>query len=272
MKKIYAYLLCAASMQLFFAGISNGQTTTLALKPPAGAITIDGNGQEWGDTLSYYNADSKIRYTLSNDKDKLYLVVKTKDPIAESNILVAGLTLSIDTKGRKKSSYTTTFPSNGDGPQGLLTKAGEEPLDQKALRAKFLHLKKIAVHGFKDISDDYIGTTNTYGIQVAVDYDDKGYLIYEEAIPLDLFHAGDLVKNEWSFNIKLNGLEKDAASTTPSMTDLSASPAGGGRGGGGGGGSRGGASRPNTNTTTPLGTRLTSSIDFWGKFNLAKAQ
>ncbi len=265
MKTLYANLLCAVGIQLISINLCSAQAPAPVLKSPSGPVTIDGSNQEWGDTLSYYNAENKVRYTIANDKDKLYLVVKTNDPVQESNILVEGLTFTIDTKGRKRSSFTTTFPSNGDTPPPFVSKAGDEPLQQKALRAKYSKLKKIAVSGFREINEDYLTTSNTYGIQVAMAYDDQGYLIYEEAIPLELFHPGDLIKSEWSFNIKLNGLEKPAANAPGS--DLASTSSSSSRGGG----SRGGGGRkPIVDASTQSGSQITPTIDFWGKFSLAK--
>jgi hypothetical protein len=144
------------------------------------------------------------------------------------------------------------------------------------MRIKFIRLKKIAVSGFKDISEDDMPTANTYGIQVAIDYDQKGNLVYEEAIPLALFHAGDLAKNEWSFNIKINGVEHNNANNdmqTGISQQIVGVPAGS-RGGGstGGSGGRGSGKRGTLDTPTFQANETTPTIDFWGKFNLAKAQ
>ncbi|MGZ3755718.1 MAG: hypothetical protein ACXVAY_09480 [Mucilaginibacter sp.] len=274
MKTLYANLICAAGMQLLFAGVCNAQAPAMVLKAPTGSVTIDGQLQEWGDTLSYYNAETKIRYTISNDKDKLYLVVKVKDPIQESNILVGGLSFNVDTKGKKRTSFVTTFPSNGETPLPFVSMVGNEPLEQKALRAKYSKLKKIAISGYRDVNEDYITTSNTYGIQVAMDYDDKGYLVYEEAIPLELLHPGDLAKGEWSFNIKLNGLEKPARQVVTTTSEIVAVPSNG-RGGGSPSGGRGGSGRRGGTGPDPSassGGSITPTIDFWGRFSLAKTQ
>jgi hypothetical protein len=270
MKKLYAYLLCTLSISLITVDLCEAQSTALALKSPKNAVVIDGSSQEWGDSLSYYNPDKKIHYAITNDKTNLYLAVKTKDPIQQSDILNAGITFSVDTKGRKKSAYSTTFPFSSN-PSPVSTKPGQETQEQKQILAGFTKYKKIAVSGFKDISDDEIGTTNTYAIAVAVNYDPDGSLVYEEAIPLELFHAGDLAKGEWSFNIKLNGIEPHAASTTQTV-DVPPTPTG--RGGGSSSSSSGrGGGRKGTDASqgaTMQQGPSTPTIDFWGKFTLAK--
>jgi YD repeat-containing protein len=265
MRKNYFYLLCTATTQLLAAGICSAQSTTLALKAPLTAIVVDGNAQEWGDSLSYYNPEKKVHYTIANDKDNLYLVVKTKDPMQQDNILNAGITFSIDTKGRKKSAYSTTFPEAGGSTGGV-----GKSIEEKTLLARFTKVKKIGVNGFKDVSEDEIATTNDYGIHIAMDYDQQGNLIYEEAIPLALFHAGDLAKNEWSFNIKINGMEAgDTGNSAATSADMAPSSIGrGGRGGSNAG--RTPAFKP-IETTGPK-SQSTQSIDFWGKFTLSKAQ
>ena len=274
MKTLYSKLLCTAGILSFYAMNGSGQTPAMVLKAAPANVVIDGQAQEWGDSLSYYNAENKIHYTIANDKDKLYLVVKVKDPILESNILVGGLTFDVDTKGKKRNSFITTFPSNGDSAPGMVTKAGNEPLDQKALRAKYSKLKMIAISGYRDVNEDYIGTSNSYGIQVAMDYTADGYLVYEEAIPMELLHPGDLIKNEWSFNIKLNGLEKPAAGFASQPADNAPiGTTGGSRGSGGRGGS-GGGRRPTADASASAqnNTQITPSVDFWGRFSLAKTQ
>src|ERR1700744_3894047 len=111
MKKIYTQLLGIAGLSIVAVGVCNAQATTLALKAPAKDVTVDGLITEWGDSLSYYNTEKKIRYSISNDKTNLYLVVKTKDPAQENDIMAGGLTFTIDPKGKKKNAFNTTYPS-----------------------------------------------------------------------------------------------------------------------------------------------------------------
>ena len=110
-----------------------------------------------------------------------------------------------------------------------------------------------------------------------MDYDKDGYLVLEAAIPLKFFHADDLLKNEWAFNFKINGI------TRPSQNNNSdAGEGGSGRGGrggsggfGGGGGGRGGhgggrgGQHPNNGQQTDR-SEMSKTIDFWEKFYLAK--
>src|SRR5471030_404342 len=75
-------------------------------------VKIDGKFGEWEDTFAAFNKTTKLFYTLSNDDKNLYLVVKCTDAINNSKIMGGGVTLTINTAGKKKEegAYSVTFP------------------------------------------------------------------------------------------------------------------------------------------------------------------
>lgn len=274
-------------LQFLFISAAAAQSKTKAntLQPPPADIKIDGSLKEWGDSLRYYNPEKKLYYTLANDKDNVYMAIRINDREEQARILGAGLTLGINTKGKKSNTYTITFPvvEHKDGGAAWMgahrtntdiTQADRDEL----MRERLTKLRDIKVSGFKDIEGDMITTTNTYGIKTAIDYDDNGYLIYEAAIPLKLFGAFKADKDEWSFNFKINGLPKpgENGSTYHGGMGEGGGSYGGGRGGRGGGmggggrGSRGGGyggSHSGENMATDH-SELYKSIDFWEKYYL----
>ncbi len=275
MNKSYRHLLYGMSLLAITASV-NAQV--IALKSPQQPIIIDGDAKEWGDNL-IYNSEKNIYYSLSNDKQNLYLLIKCTDDIRQSAILSSGVTLSIDTKGRKKKTFIITFPMSG-----LETGADRKSsLEEKRLRADLTKLKKIGVKGFKDIDEEQINTENAFNIQTALNFDDKGDLIYEEAIPLQLFHADD-IKNEWAFNIKINaamGAAPERQLSVGYSTVLVAGPPGGGPPSSAAVESaiRGSVSHQRvTPAVVPKSTMGTGEVevskatDFWGTFTLANMQ
>ncbi|HTH81693.1 MAG TPA: hypothetical protein VL490_02085 [Mucilaginibacter sp.] len=275
MKKLTCCLITAIAAQLIT--LTGFAQTAIALKPAPAHVVIDGDIKEWGDSLNYFNDATRLFYTLANDKDNLYLVVKTNDPATQAKILSSGIAFGIDTKGRKKDTYSITFPVQEQ--YGLNTQGGSD----KKLEAHLTKLRRMKVDGFKDVDNDLITLQNTYGFNTAINYDEKGFLVYEEVIPLKLFHADDLMAKEWAFNIKVNSPQKTAKADDDEDDDVHSSQmgrsgrgggggGGGGRGGrgGGGGGGRGGHSRTGDAGDTDPGGSSVKSADFWGKFVLAK--
>jgi uncharacterized membrane protein YgcG len=260
---------------LLISSICSAQSgPQLTLKAPPAKIVIDGDIREWGDSLTYYSPEERLNYMIANSKDTLYLAVKIYDNTEIARVLNAGLTFSIDPRGKKKETFSLTYPLNTGGGASLyghkidegdgVTQGDRDEL----MKEKITTLRGIKVVGFsKDIEDDMITTSNTYGIQTAINYDEAGNLVYEEAIPLKFFHADLSSKNDWAFNIKINAIPRPAPSSQDGETGGGHHGGGGGGGGGrgGGGGHRGGGGG---NPANPSET--TKSVDFWGKFYLAK--
>jgi len=275
MKAYIPYIAFSLLLQATTLRLNAQSITTLQAPPPN--IKVDGSIKEWGDSLRYYNAEKRINYAIANSKDTLYLAMRLNDRSEQIRILKAGATFSINTKGKKKESFSITFPLATNGTASPLSppadgdsKENHEALMQAALTV----LRGIKADGFKDIEDNMITTSNTYGIKTALDYDDKGYLVCEAAIPLVLFHAaGDAEKNEWAFNFKINGITRPA-------TPQGEGAEGGGRGGRGGagmgggrggrGGGRGGRGGNMGSTGSVDRSALSTSEDFWEKYYLAK--
>lgn len=277
MKAFFACFAFAAIIQLSTMNLAGAQSAKPAtLQVPAQHIAVDGSIKEWGDSLSYFNTEKHINYALANNRDTLYMAVRIADRSEQTRILKAGLTLSINTKGKKKESYSITFPLNTNGsPAPVLHREdNDEPIQQnheELMQAVLTVLRGIKVTGFKDIEGEMITTSNTYGIHAAIDYDDKGDLICEASIPLVLFHAGDASKSEWAFNFKINGITRPAMPQGEGEGGGRGGRGGGGREGGGGrGGSRGG-NRGGAGISGDAGRgELFKSEDFWEKFYLAK--
>lgn len=283
--------LLMLSLTLFTTGLVNAQSSKNIgnlLLPPRN-IVIDGSLNDWGDSLRYHNEEKNISYTLANDHENLYAVIRISDRLAQARVINAGIILSIDPKGKKKETFSLTFPLSDPGtkPQFGFRKDDNGEVSQQdrdeLLRERITTLRHIKVTGFKDIDYDMITTSNTYGIKAAINYDTDGNLVYEAAIPLKFFHADEPLKTEWAFNFKINGIQKPTANGQDGAQEGSSFGGGrGGRGGGGGGfgggrgggsgggrGGRGGAARAGGAGNADR-SELFKSVDFWEKFYLAK--
>jgi len=284
MKTLFLPLLCAGYLQLFISATAFAQDKAAAnhLLPPPSSIVTDGDLKDWGDSLRYYNRDKQLNYALANDQDNLYMAIRINDRSEQIRVLRAGLTLSIDPRGKKKETFTMTFPASDGNASNMAENAmdlqgGNNDVKredrEELMKAKLTKLREIKVTGFKDVESETVTTSNTYGFKAAIDYDKDGSLIYEAAIPLKFFHADDLSKNEWAFNFKINGI------TRPGQDKYNADHEGMTRGGGAGGGGRGGRMGGGRggrmgggggNNAPVDRSELSKSVDFWEKYYLSK--
>ncbi len=259
---------CLASSFLAFT-IFSVNAQTIAVKSAPAAVKIDGNADEWKGYDQNVNDKSHVTYIISSDKDNLYLVLKTKDRKKQQNILGAGVTFSIDPSGKKKETYSVTFPH-----PDMDDLSEFEHLDDAnfKMRVASMDFKKVRAIGFTGIPPLLGAQKNDHNIYASIKTNADGELVLEEVIPLKLF-ATDAAAAEWAFNIKINGLFIKA------MPDFgggggsaAAPPSGGGRGGGGGTRrvSPAGSTSVPMNANSNNGTPITSSSDFWGKFAFAK--
>lgn len=281
-----SFTCCIIGMQLLFIFNSSAQSKTSAntLQPAPANLKIDGSLKEWGDSLRYYNADQKINYTLASDKNNLYLAIRLNDRADQIRLLNAGLTLGINTKGKKSSAYTITFPApdpNAPAHEALLLghKADGSAITaddrDDLVSAKLSRLRYIKLTGFKDVENDMITTTNNYGFKTDIDYDADGFLVYEAAIPLKFFGDYKADKDAWVFNFKLNALKATENSNKQAGNEGGGMGGGGGhRGGGGGGGHRGGGGgmgggRPAGGEGQARNSELYKATEFGERYYLA---
>ncbi len=262
-------------------------------------IKVDGKLTEWNDTFQSLNKATQLYYTLSNDDKNLYLVIKSANNNSGNKLVAGGLTLTINPAGKKNDNDAAviTFPiANRASLSSLVTptvrqegyagrpQEGPDPaLVAEVHRTAIEAAKEIKQKGIKEIKDSVISIYNEHGFKGLINYDVKGNLTYELAVPLKYLHLTDGAA--FAYNIKLNGIGGENLNSLPSPL------AGGGSGlpvpqpneytrdaarivpnpssGGGGGGFSAG----------PGSTRPADSInlqdmmfptDFWGKYTLAK--
>jgi hypothetical protein len=291
-KNILLALLLSFSITGSFAQEKLKDVQAGSVWAPASA-KVDGSLNEWNDTFQAFNKSTKVYYTLSNDDKFLYLTIKSTDATNNAKITAGGITVIINTAGKKKedNAFTVTYPvinrpsraqrgQRGGGFAGGFGGGRNAPTDSAAIEAAHKQFiaasKEIRVTGFKDITDTLISIYNEYSIKAAIGYNTQGNFNYELALPLKQLDLTPAATKEMAYNIKLNGLQVPERNV-----DLSAGGGGfgGGRGGGrgaggggitavrgaGGGNGGGGGNRGGINFE-----ELTSPTDFWGKYILAK--
>lgn len=251
-------------------------------------VKIDGKLNEWEDTFQAYNKSTRLYYTLSNNTQYLFLAVTSTDAGNNNKIAAGGITLSINTAGKKKEkdAFSLTYPMidrsggrgqngrRGGGRQGERSAAEDSSAVAERRKQLISSSKEIKVLGFAAIADTLISIYNEYGIKTAIGYDPLGNYTYELAVPLKLLAISADRPLEIAYQLKVNGL-----------TVNSGNPSGSGRAGGGGfgggrgagGNSRGGGGQRGGNSGGGAGRNggidfedLTSPSDFWGKYTLAK--
>lgn len=270
----------------------------------ASGVKVDGKHNEWENKFKALNKSTNLTYTLANDAKNLYLAIQSKDLTNNNKIMLGGISLTINPSGKKsdKESFKVIYPvinrqrGPGGGANRTVTVSGtpggggattvvrgmpggaggfgrfqdmspeqRDSLQRAIARTQLATAKEIKVFGFKDIPDSLISIYNEYSIKTLASISDESVFMYELSIPLALLEMSADDPKEFSYNIKLNGLQINFGGFS-----------GGGRPGGGegapmirvessGGGGGMGGGMGNFNFQD-----LITPTDFWGKYILTK--
>ncbi len=85
------------------------------------SLSIDGLDDDWvGDTLNF-EKKFEVDYAFRNDADNLYVLFVFKDPVYQSTIKNTGMTLWINTEGKKKKKYGIHFNTRRVAAERLIS-------------------------------------------------------------------------------------------------------------------------------------------------------
>ena len=185
-------------------------------------VTIDGKISEWPNPLRFYDQETGMNYSISNDNFNLYFVCSVSNEFLQTKILRSGLEFRIDTLGKKSFDVGIKFPlsnisvtdikSNMNPPskEGSYNKP-----DRSAFKLKLLaEATEIQLVGFKPYLGKIITLSpqNNTGISAAIDFDSMGILNYEALIPFSTFYKKELTPSDsatvFNFQIKVNPLTR----------------------------------------------------------------
>lgn len=287
-KKLFVLLFIS------FAGLSHTKVSAQSSDPDEDInmwmpqpVVVDGISSEWHEPLNNYNTPTQLAFAIANDQQNLYIIIESLDQMTTGRLLRGGLTLNINTLGKKKDGIKLNFMGMQHPPSPKHDQADslERPEHGMEHDEHGPGINVIQVSGFKKIPDGTLALPNDAGIQIAASFNKQRDYICELAIPLSqLDLKGDEVK-AIAYNFKINAANKPDhdGKRPPAGGGSPGGGMGGGMGGGGGmshgggggmgGGGMGGGKHGGGMHGGGMGGENAGSIkssDFWVKYELAK--
>lgn len=246
----FEIIILSSVMFISFVSFAQKKKVKSAIWQPEQVI-IDGDMSEWSNPLMFVDKETKLAYSINNDESNIYLCFKAVDEITKMKLLKVGMTISIDTTGKKKQSISINYPLKGEGIERQTETPnliGVKP-DMEEIKRKFKQKpQNMVLGGFKS-GNGLSMLQNENGVVVKLGWDKNNDIFYEMAIPFKSFWKGSLSEINTSkyitLNVILDALEKPnfGGKVRPSGSGRP-SGAGGGTGRPSGSGGRPGGGRP----------------------------
>jgi len=211
-------------------------------------VVADGNTGDWKLPLRFSNPQYTFEYSVTNDKQNIYICILSKDEATQLKMLRYGINIYFDSKGDKNKNIKLEFPvrkpeqnqniynNNGEPIRNSGTKLSK---DQLLLQSDYYNTK-----GFANIENGQFSVSDTKNsIQVALKLHDDSTLVYEAIIPLNDIPGVNQYARGTGKNFDV-GITVNASQNRYNNNNNSPRPSYGMRGmhmGMGGGGYRGGS-------------------------------
>lgn len=252
---------------------TNAQDGISEAKWQAKPITIDGNDNEWLHPFNFFDNQSALIFSISNDSKNLYVCFSNNDRMKTGKMMKAGWSLEVfSSEKKRKFDASIIFPKSID--PGINMRSDFNA----AVKIYKSEIQTIKTKGFQTSNGD-ISLSNNQGIDIAVGADEAEKIVYEIKIPLkELMEEDKIQLNETiTLELTVNALEKPSSSISGEGTKSSFSGGGGGHGGGGhggggrmGGGGHGGGNYNKENAAGGDRTSLYEKVSFKQKVKLVK--
>lgn len=178
-------------------------------------VNVDGQAIEYQHMRNYIN-ETKMTYSLSNDRKNLYLCLRTSDETMQKKIMRAGMEIWIDTTVREKKITGILFPlANGYKMKPEVTGL---PLDGERQRPDFSIMKQkfllgqtfMQLEGFRHVPNGLSHLENNSGIKVRINWDSTNAMVYEASVPFKTFYRESLTAKDsikvFSLTININAV------------------------------------------------------------------
>ncbi|MDR6341125.1 hypothetical protein HNQ91_004198 [Filimonas zeae] len=190
MKKMLVIAMCPLLITACRSSRESQQSSDVAQQTQwtGSPVVIDGKDNEWVKPLTYFAKSEKLAYSILNDSSAIYVLASTQDEQTQQKILHGGMTVWINTYGEKsdEGAAGVSFPTGSVAPRRRNDpEGGDRSGGLRELRDYYLlgFEKGQGMQAFK------YGETNDKGIEVSLNFNEAGEMLYEAKIPLKAIYT-----------------------------------------------------------------------------------
>ena len=189
------------------------------------SVKIDGEANEWSKPLRFYDAETKLFFSFTNDSSNLFLCFQSNDKRNQVKIHMAGMKVSINTKGKEKHKTSISYPLTDSKLNFAREELNEEvEPDIDRLKNQFkLQNTNMLLSGFATQNGTY-PIKDSVGIHADLNWNERNIMTYELAIPLkELFGVNYTAKDLTTvitLIVEVNAVTRENSSIDASQTAM----------------------------------------------------
>src|ERR1700759_2430565 len=103
------YYLCIVLLAGVFDHVL-AQSDVATAKWMTQPVIIDGQNTEWGQSLNFYDEDTKLSFALGNDSNNIYLCFESESGPNQMKVTRAGMNITLSAKGKTKHEVSIAYP------------------------------------------------------------------------------------------------------------------------------------------------------------------
>jgi hypothetical protein len=195
---LVAFFVLTAGCRSSRSGSGGDANTNAAPVWQRQPLTIDGSDKDWVKPLPYFDKTEQLSYSITNDGQYLSILMSTKSPQEQQKIIEGGMTVWINNRADKSISDAKgigyPLDRRNDREQSIMAQA--RPDKYKPKTPTLEDRKEYELYDFNSNKDSAIESftyseDNPAGVQMRMDFNNTGELIYEAAIPLAAIFPGN---------------------------------------------------------------------------------
>lgn len=166
----------------------------VAAKFQSQPLYIDGSDNDWVKPLPYAIKSENVSYSISNDRQNLYVLLTTASRQEQQKIIEGGMSVWVNTKGDKSNGDAVgigyPLDERNDRERNLMEEAQPQRY-QKNKPVTLADKRTYALYGFggdTSIHRYSYGDSNSVGVIMRLDYNKTGEMVYEMSIPLQALY------------------------------------------------------------------------------------
>lgn len=170
-------------------------------------IVIDGVDSDWESAISFFDEDSGLMYSIANDNENFYILLKATAESAMAKFIMGGVEVWISADGKEKRKTGIKYPIPLSWEERFASRNNNTTREDMRRQERERTYSIMDLRGFENIKDK---TYKVDELDIKAEYSGKnGNTVAEYKIPFSAFCKPEQINGEniFAIGLVLNGIQ-----------------------------------------------------------------